>query len=155
LLLFSLNIAIKDAALKSRYKSYNAFIKSSIRKEFPQIKELVAPMAQAAALVEQEKKTAQGGGNLMDALSYLSQALSGKALKLFELSYDVSGIRLKGEAGSFKIVEDFKQALSANFAKVEVGEGKTLANKRISFNLTADFQGAAPAVPQEREAEKP
>jgi hypothetical protein len=155
LILFSMTVKMKEVQLDRENKQLIASMTKAIRKEFPAIGRVDAPVRQVKALIKKEQGGSGGTSRkVIPMLSDISLARQGLDLTLYEIDITDEAIKLKGESDSFQSVDQFRTVLAGKFDSVEMQESKTKPNKRIDFGIKIDFTKSGKSEKSGKEAKK-
>ena len=129
-------------AARTDIASLNVSISSIYREIFPSRTKVVDELSEVKG--EIKKLTgSENSSSVLDLLKQLAEAKGTAINGLFEAELEGSTLRVKGDARSAQSVNEFKSALSALMATVDVGEIKSRPDGTVSFSLSGTLREGA------------
>jgi cell division ATPase FtsA len=139
LILFSLTLHFKLSNLRSEQIKLHNAMTEAVRKQFPDIGPIRAPVRQVEAMVRKNGSQKSGKGmDILEILSNFANARNEVNVSFYEMDIVDTTARIKGEADSFQAVDDLSKAMKKYFSGVEVVDQKTKPNGKVDFNLKID-----------------
>ncbi|MCE1247098.1 MAG: pilus assembly protein PilM [Firmicutes bacterium] len=155
LILFSISVKMQEAQLEKENRQLVTSMTKAIKKEFPNIGRIDAPVRQVKALIKKESGGEGGSARkVIPMLSEISTARQGLDITLYEIDITDKDIKLKGESDSFQTVDQFRTLLAGKFASAEMQESKTKPNKRVDFGIKISFDKTGDSGSSGKEAKK-
>lgn len=136
LLIFSLDVKLKEVLLNKEYKALTNNMKKIVKRECPELKKIVSPLSQLKGIVIKEKKYSLGAAlGPLNIFSKISKDTENQGLTVYEINLSPEEINLQGSANSVKSVEESVKNLTRNLGETELVEAKSISGGKIKFIL--------------------
>lgn len=136
LLIYSISLVMEESQLKKENRQITNAMKRAVKEEFPQKKSVRYPLPEARAIIKKEEKGQKGPSRKVIPMLYdISRAGKGLDVSFYEMDMTEDNIRLKGEAGSFQGVDEFRAALEKYFDKAETLVQKRKGDDSVDFTI--------------------
>jgi len=136
IIIYSINLKMEEAQLKKQNNQILRTMKKAVKEEFPQKKSVRYPLPEARAIIKKEEKGQTGPSRKAIPMLYdISRAKKGLSISFYEMDLTEDNIRLKGEAKSFPVVDEFRGNLEKYFDKAETLVQKSKGEDKVDFTI--------------------